>query len=171
MPSGAERRPFWAIMAVVVVLDRITKMIAEPALLGGTVVDVLGEVIRFRLVYNPGAAFGLGQGLGGMSRWIFFVVAAVAVVVLHRMSSEAPVGDRLRQWSLAIVAGGAFGNLIDRIISAPGVVDFIDVGVPGGWRWPTFNVADMAVSCGAVALAISLWLEDRRRAAAGSAAN
>jgi len=168
MPSDGERRPFWAIVAVVVMLDRITKMIAEPALLGGTVIDVLGEVVRFRLVYNPGAAFGLGQGLGGMSRWIFFGIAVVAVVLLRRMSSEAPIGDRLRQWSLAIVAGGALGNLIDRVISAPGVVDFIDVGIVGGPRWPTFNVADMAVSCGAVALALSLWREDLRRAESGS---
>lgn len=171
MPRSAERRSFWAIVAVVVILDRITKMIAEPALLGGTVVDVLGEVVRFRLVYNPGAAFGLGQGLGGISRWIFFGIALVAVVVLHRMSREAPATDRLRQWSLAVVAGGALGNLIDRIISAPGVVDFIDVGIVDGPRWPTFNVADMAVSCGAVALALSLWREDRQRSAAGSTAS
>jgi signal peptidase II len=165
MQSGAERRPFWAIVAVVVVLDRITKMIAEPALLGGTVVSVIGEVVRFRLVYNPGAAFGIGQGFGGASRWIFFGIALVATVLLYRMSQEAPATDRLRQWSLAAVAGGALGNLIDRVISAPGVVDFLDVGIPGGWRWPTFNVADMAVSCGAIALALSLWREDRERAA------
>lgn len=165
MPSGADRRPFWAIVLLVVVLDRLTKMIAEPALLGGQVVPVLGEIVQFRLVYNPGAAFGIGQGLE-MARWIFLAVAIVAVVVLYRMSREAPATDRLRQWSLAAVAGGALGNLIDRIISAPGVVDFIDVGLVGGPRWPTFNIADMAVSCGAVALAWSLWREDRQRAAA-----
>lgn len=164
MPSDADRRPFWAIVAAVVVLDRLTKMVAEPALLGGRIVQVVGDVVRFRLVYNPGAAFGLGQHLEA-ARWIFFGVAVVAVAVLYRMSREAPARDRLRQWSVAAVAGGALGNLIDRVISAPGVVDFIDVGIVGGPRWPTFNVADMAVSCGAVALALSLWREDRRPAA------
>lgn len=165
MPSGAERRPFWWIVAGVVVLDRITKMILEPALLGGTVIPVVGDIVRLRLVYNPGAAFGLGQSLGGVARWLFLGVAVVAAVVLWQMSREAPASDRWRQWSVAAVAGGALGNLVDRIISAQGVVDFLDVGIPGGWRWPTFNVADIAVSCGAVALAWSLWREDKARAA------
>ena len=60
------------------------------------------------------------------------------------------------------MAGGAAGNLIDRIRSGRGVMDFLDVGV-GALRWPTFNIADIAVSCGAIALAISLWREDSRR--------
>ncbi len=80
------------------------------------------------------------------------------------MSRETPPTDRLRQVAVGFVAGGAAGNLIDRILSARGVVDFIDVGL-GSLRWPTFNVADIAVSCGAVALALSLWREDVRRRA------
>lgn len=167
MASGAERRPFWLIVAITVLLDRVTKIIAENALLDGPI-RVIGEVVQWRLVYNPGAAFGLGSALGGWARWLFLIIAAVAVVVLNQLSREADSRDYLRQWSLGLVAGGAAGNLIDRIISAPGVVDFIDVGV-AAWRWPTFNIADIAVSCGAVALFISLWREDLdRRAAARS---
>jgi signal peptidase II len=64
--------------------------------------------------------------------------------------------------ALGLVAGGAVGNLIDRVRSPRGVVDFLDVGV-GALRWPTFNIADIAVSCGAIALAVSLWREDARR--------
>ena len=89
-------------------------------------------------------------------------MALVAVFVLARMSKAAPPGDRFRQLALGLVAGGAAGNLIDRIRSGRGVVDFLDVGI-GALRWPTFNVADIAVSCGAIALAISLWREDARR--------
>lgn len=163
MPSGAERRsPFWALVAIVVVLDRLTKIAAERALADGSVIPVAGDVARFRLVYNPGAAFGLD--LGSYSRWIFAVVAVVAIVFLFRMSRATPLSDRLRQYAVGAVAGGAAGNLIDRFISSPGVVDFIDVGL-GTLRWPTFNVADIAVSCGAVALALSLWREDAHRAA------
>jgi signal peptidase II len=92
----------------------------------------------------------------------------VAVFVLNRMSSASPTGDRFRQLSLGLVAGGAAGNLIDRIRSARGVVDFLDVGI-GSLRWPTFNVADIAVSCGGIALAIVLWREDQRRAETESA--
>jgi signal peptidase II len=154
-------------MAITVVLDRITKMIAEKELVwGDTPIQVIGDIARWRLVYNPGAAFGLH--LGSFSRWLFMVIAAIAVVVLYRMWREAEVGDRFRQCALAFVAGGAAGNLIDRIISPRGVVDFIDIGI-GVTRWPTFNIADIAVSCGAVALALSLWREDARRAPAPTA--
>ncbi len=64
-----------------------------------------------------------------------------------------------------MVCGGAVGNLIDRVRSADGVVDFIDVGI-GVHRWPTFNIADSAVTVGAVGLAYVLWMEGREEAAA-----
>lgn len=161
MPSGGERRGlFWAIAAMVVAFDLITKRWAETALLLYEPVRIVGDAIRWRLVYNPGAAFGLH--LGPWSRWIFLVVAVVAVVVLYRMARQSPAADLVRQVSLGAVAGGALGNLVDRIRGPQGVVDFIDVGI-GTTRWPTFNVADIGVSCGAVILAISLWREDSRR--------
>jgi signal peptidase II len=160
MPSAVERRVFWTAVIVVLVLDITTKLIAEATLLRTTGVSVFGEWFQLRLVHNPGAAFGLH--LGPYSRWIFFAVAAFAVVLLNRMSRNTPAGDWFRQLSLGLICGGAAGNLIDRIRSAQGVVDFIDIGL-ATVRWPTFNVADIAVSCGAVALAISLWREDSRR--------
>jgi signal peptidase II len=163
MPSAAERRLFWLPLVVTVAIDRITKVIAEASLVGRPV-EIIGDAVQFHLVYNRGAAFGMGQAFGGAARWIFSFIAIGAVILLWRMSREARPGDLLRQWSLGFVAGGAAGNLIDRLLSSRGVVDFIDVGV-GSLRWPTFNVADIAVSCGAVALALSLWREDVRRRA------
>ncbi len=161
MPSGADRRVlFWAAVAVVIVLDLATKWWAEGGLLRYEPVPIVGDVLRWRLIYNPGAAFGLH--LGPWSRWIFLVIAVVAFVVLFRMSREGPRGDRVRHLALGSVAGGAIGNLVDRVRGPQGVVDFIDVGI-GATRWPTFNVADIGVSCGAVVLAISLWREDRSR--------
>ena len=165
MPSAAERVPFWGVVSIVVVLDRITKIVAESALAGDRIIQVVGDVVQFRLVYNRGAAFGIS--IGAYSRWFFLIVAIVAVWVLFRMWREAAAGDRLRTWAVSIVAGGAAGNAIDRVVSAPGVVDFIDVGI-GTLRWPTFNIADIAVSCGAVALALSLWREDAHRARAST---
>ncbi len=161
MPSGAERRPFWLLMAGTVVLDRVTKVLAERAL-SVAPHQVVGDTVQLRLAYNQGAAFGIH--VGDVSRWFFMAVAIVAIVLLWRMSRDTPVTDRLRQAAVGFVAGGAAGNLIDRILSGRGVVDFIDVGF-GMLRWPTFNVADIAVSCGAVALALSLWREDVRRRA------
>lgn len=164
MASGVSwRPPFWGLVAIVVVLDRITKVLAERALGAGEVASLVGDTAQLRLVHNPGAAFGLN--LGAYSRWIFMAIAIVAVLFLYRMWKETALTERLRLYALGFVAGGAAGNLIDRFISPRGVVDFIDVGI-GVARWPTFNVADIAVSCGAVALALSLWREDARRAAA-----
>jgi signal peptidase II len=166
MASAADRRIFWAAALLVVGLDVVTKLIAEATLLLTPGIPVIGDWFQLRLVYNRGAAFGLH--VGPYSRWVFFGVAIVAVLVLNRMSVQTSLGDRFRQLALGLVAGGAAGNLIDRIRSGRGVVDFLDVGV-GSLRWPTFNVADMAVSCGGIALAIALWREDHRRAHAESA--
>ena len=164
MPSAGNRvSQFWLIVALVVVIDRITKIVAEAELAGDRMIHVIGDAVRLVLVYNPGAAFGMH--VGPWSRWVFMVIAIGAVWLLHRMFREAPPSDRVRRWSVSLVAGGAAGNLIDRIISRAGVVDFIDVGINQATRWPTFNVADMAVSCGAVVLAWSLWREDSRRSA------
>ena len=160
LSPGAERRVFWTAAAATVVLDLITKIVAEAVLLRTPGIAVLGDWFQLRLVYNQGAAFGLH--LGPYSRWIFLTVAIVAVVVLRRMSRTSPPGDWFRQLALGLVAGGAAGNLIDRIRSTRGVVDFLDVGI-GALRWPTFNVADIAVSCGAIALVVSMWREDVRQ--------
>jgi signal peptidase II len=120
--------------------------------------DVIGDYLRLTLVYNPGAAFGLH--VGEYSRWVFLALTVAALLILGRLYVSAPTGDRPRIISLALVCGGAIGNLIDRIRSDRGVVDFLDVGI-GDARWPTFNVADMAVSIGAFLLAVVLWAEDR----------
>ena len=161
MPSGVERaRPFWVIMAVTVGLDRASKVIAD-RMLPGRPVHLLGDIVQLRLVHNQGAAFGLE--LGAWQRWIFLVIAIVAIAWLRSASRQASPTDVLRQYAVGFVAGGAAGNAVDRMLSSRGVVDFIDVGI-GPMRWPTFNVADIAVTCGAVALAISLWREDARHA-------
>jgi signal peptidase II len=157
MASVAERRLFWGAAAAIVVADFVTKLLAE-GLLGRIPVPVIGDWVQLRLVYNEGAAFGLH--LGEYSRWIFFGLAVLALIVLGSMVRNTQPGDRFRLLALALVCGGAAGNLIDRIRSAQGVVDFLDIGV-GAWRWPTFNVADSAITVGAIALALSLWQEGR----------
>lgn len=150
---------FWPILIAIVASDVVTKAIAVKALdLPRVPREVVGDWLRFTLVYNPGAAFGLH--VGEHSRWVFMALTMGALLILGRLFLSTPQGDRTRVVSLALVCGGALGNLIDRLRSAAGVVDFLDVGV-GDARWPTFNVADMAVSIGAFLLAIVLWAEDR----------
>jgi signal peptidase II len=167
MQSRSNARLFWPVIAAVTVLDVVTKAIAERTLpLPRVPREVFGSVVRFTLVYNPGAAFGLH--LGSYSRAIFTTLTVVALVILGRLYRATMPGDQWRTLALGLVCGGAVGNLLDRLRSGLGVVDFLDVGV-GDMRWPTFNVADMAVSCGAVLLALVLWREDQMAAAAAQA--
>lgn len=158
MVNAAERRLFWGTAAAVVAVDFVTKLIAEAFLARRLPLRILGDFVQLRLVYNEGAAFGLH--LGENSRWIFFGLAVIALFVLGSLVRGTRPGDRFRLLALALVCGGAVGNLIDRIRSAQGVVDFVDIGI-GAWRWPTFNVADAAITVGAIALGISLWQEGR----------
>ncbi|MDT8435914.1 MAG: signal peptidase II [Gemmatimonadota bacterium] len=120
---------------------------------------VLGDWFRLTYTHNPGAAFGIH--VGEHSRIFFLVLALLALVVLGLIYRSTPRRDPLRLAAVALVAGGAVGNILDRIRYRAGVVDFLDVGI-GDVRWPTFNVADSAVSVGAVLLLISFWLEERR---------
>ena len=151
MPNGAV---FWPVAFVVIVLDLVTKAIAAYALVPERIPHpVIGEVVRLTLVYNPGAAFGIHVGV--YSRVVFSVLTLAALGILWRLFRGTRPGERQRVLALALVSAGAVGNLIDRVRSPRGVVDFIDIG-SATWRWPTFNVADIAVTTGAVLLAVVL---------------
>jgi signal peptidase II len=149
--------------AVVLFLDIISKAVAVAVLSpAGIPRPVVGEWVRLALVYNPGAAFGFS--LGPYSRGLFLALTAAALMVLAGMYRRTGADQLARALALSLVAAGAAGNGIDRVRSPLGVVDFLDLGV-GLHRWPTFNVADMAVTGGAALLAWVLWQEDRHLAA------
>jgi signal peptidase II len=162
--GNPNARLFFGVAAAVVLSDAFTKVLAFDRLMPARIPrNVLGATLRLTLVFNPGAAFGLN--LGPWSRWIFTALTIGALVLLTQLYRSTRAGDWVRTLALALVCGGALGNLVDRLKSGRGVVDFIDVGI-GTARWPTFNVADMAVTCGAVLLAIVLWKEDAAAATA-----
>lgn len=155
------------LLVTIVIADVVTKWWAVQKLTLYAPVEVIGDTVRFSLVYNRGAAFGLS--LGPYSRWLFMLLTFGALFILWRLYRQTASQQRTRLVAIALVAAGAIGNLIDRIRSEMGVVDFIDIGIPT-WRWPTFNIADMAVSCGAFMLAFVLWGEDNRAEEAARAA-
>lgn len=159
-PRAEARRKtalYLGVVGTVVALDIVTKRIVERTLVLYDPVPVWGDFFRLTYIFNKGAAFGLH--LGDASRFIFMGLAIVAVVVLLLMYRGTPWAQRARLLAIASVTGGAIGNLIDRVRWNRGVVDFLDFGI-GNVRWPVFNVADIAVTCGAVLLAISLWREE-----------
>lgn len=156
---AGKRILFGAVVAAVLATDIATKLMVQRTLQLYEQRDVLGTVVRLTYIHNPGAAFGIH--LGAYSRWIFLLLSLVVLGALLGMLAFTPARDRIRIAAIALICGGAAGNLIDRIKSARGVVDFLDVGF-GTMRWPVFNVADMALTVGAIVLALSLWREERR---------
>ena len=146
------------LMGGLLFLDIITKQWALRTLGDGYTSYLLGGLVPVTLTYNRGVAFGLS--VGG-SRWIIIVGTALVMCALVVLLRQARASDQLRVASIAAVMSGALGNLFDRMRWERGVVDFIGPFNLGFAHFPIFNVADMAITVGAAALAISLWLEER----------
>jgi signal peptidase II len=151
----------FAVAGAILALDVWTKQWATRALAGSPPVPVLGEFVRFTYTRNSGVAFGLGAGLP-FPYYLFSIAAALAILYLFL---RQPLPSRARRLALALILGGALGNLVDRVTSGE-VVDFIEIGW-GRWHWPVFNVADSAVSIGVVLFAFT-WPHRNPAAHAGN---
>ena len=141
------------IASVVVILDQIVKALVVAHLVDGESTPILGGLVYLSLYRNAGAAFSMATGM----TWILTLVVIAVVVGIIRMATKL----RSLAWAvvLGLILGGAVGNLIDRLFRAPGflrghVVDFISLFGPDGRYFAIFNVADSAITCGAVALVI-----------------
>lgn len=157
--NGGKAGLFAAVLTGVVGLDFITKIVVQRSIVLYDQVQLIGDYVRLTYIHNPGAAFGIG--LGPYSRFIFLFLSLIALGALAAMYWVTPMRDKIRLTSIALICGGAVGNLLDRVRSTDGVVDFMDIGI-GQLRWPVFNVADVAVTCGAIFLALSLWREEQK---------
>ena len=148
----------WMLAPLVLVVDFITKrlVLANEELLRAKI-RVLGDLLRFIYVRNPGSAMGLFP----VGRWVLVAVSLAATVFLIWLYRTTEPALRIRRAAMAAILGGALGNLVDRVFYDGRVVDFIDVGI-GTHRFYTFNVADTAVTLGGVALFLCLLMEDRR---------
>jgi signal peptidase II len=151
-------RTFWPVLLGLVAVDCTTKRLVVESLPPHVPHPVLGDVLRFTLAYNPDAAMGLS--LGPYSRVGFAVIATIVLGALLIYRRRFAGGNDARSLAIALIAGGAIGNLIDRVRSARGVVDFIDVGI-GDARFYTFNVADASVFCGAVLLLLVIAAQEK----------
>ena len=143
-------RWLWLALAVIVV-DQGSKVLAQHLLVIHEPVAVLPS-FNLYLTYNTGAAFSFLRDAGGWQRWLFAVLSTGVSVFIVLWLRRVPRDQRWLACALTLVLGGAIGNLIDRLFAAGGgVVDFVDIYY-GTWHWPAFNVADAAISIGAVML-------------------
>lgn len=160
-PTGSRVRNKGAylvgVAGFVVVVDFLTKLWVVQNYDLHQSVPVLGDVFRITYTHNVGAAFGIS--IGEHSRIFFLTLAVLALGVLGYLYRETPATDRIRLTAVAAVCGGAVGNILDRIRYERGVVDFLDLGI-GSHRWYVFNVADIAVSLGALLLIVSFYREE-----------
>jgi signal peptidase II len=154
----------WYLLAfAVVVLDQLTKGLAEHYLQYGAPVP-LTPWFNLTLQYNSGAAFSFLSDAGGWQRYFFSIVAAVISLVLVVWLYRLPRGQHLLALALALILGGAIGNLWDRLVLGH-VIDFISVHY-GGYYFPAFNLADSAITVGAVCMILdSFWVRGQADAA------
>ncbi|HYA32158.1 MAG TPA: signal peptidase II [Thermodesulfovibrionales bacterium] len=147
-----KRYPYFLIALLIVLADQLTKFLARVYIGTFDTVKVL-PFLQLVSVRNEGAAFGMFRGLGNPA---FIVVSLVAIAVVFFLLLTSKEDG----WGLALILGGAAGNLIDRIVFKK-VTDFIDL-FAGRFHWPAFNVADSALTVGLVILLVSTLVHHRR---------
>ena len=146
------------VVMIVMSLDLVTKRWALQELSGGRSLEVLGGLVPITLTFNRGAAFGLS--IGDDPRFFFVPVTLLAIGFLLMLIWQSGPGEKVRILAAALVLAGALGNLYDRVRWDRGVVDFIGPIDLGFMDWPIFNVADSAITCGAILMGISFLRED-----------
>ncbi|WP_027330554.1 signal peptidase II [Marinimicrobium agarilyticum] len=155
IPARAWR--WYAIALIVIVLDQISKYWVSATLTYGDPV-VFTPFFNFTLLHNPGAAFSFLSEAGGWQRWFFTAVAAIVSVVLVVWLARV-AEKRYEALALALILGGAIGNLYDRVVLGH-VVDFIVVHYKD-YYWPAFNIADSAITVGAALLILDMLLGNK----------
>ena len=136
---------------LVLIADQISKWWAQMSLPMAQAIKVT-DFLNWFLIYNPGAAFSFLSQAGGWQRWFFTIIGIVAAAVIIWLLQKN-TQDRPFCIALALILGGAIGNVLDRLLYGA-VVDFIDVHYQG-WHWPAFNLADSAISIGATLIVIN----------------
>jgi signal peptidase II len=155
------RIKWFSLAFAVIILDQCSKWFADDLLGAPDVVSLL-PFLALRKAYNPGAAFSFLSDASGWQRWFFVGLALLVIGMLVAWLRRLPRGENRLAFALALILGGAAGNLIDRVLYGH-VIDFIDLYYRD-WHWPTFNIADSAITIGAALLLLDAFLG--RRAAA-----
>ncbi|MCD7974842.1 MAG: signal peptidase II [Phascolarctobacterium sp.] len=126
------------IALLVIIVDQMTKHFVAAHFCVGESIPVISDFFHWTYILNSGAAFGIFEG----RRWLFIIIAVVVISVMLLFYRDIRAGDKTLQLGVALFAGGAIGNLIDRMVIGL-VIDFFDFRI-----WPVFNVADIAICIG-----------------------
>ena len=137
----------------IIIIDHITKLLALAKLTLHQPVSVL-PFFNFTLIYNKGAAFGFLNSAAGWQRWLFAAVAILVSAIILRWLYRLPAKQTGSAVALSLILGGALGNLWDRIYFGY-VIDFFDFHIKN-WHFPAFNIADSAITIGAIILIIDI---------------
>jgi signal peptidase II len=156
--AGRDWRRWLILIALVLGLDQLTKLMVTSSLPLGAERPI-HSMINLVFVLNPGAAFSFLADAGGWQRWFFTGLTLIVVSVLLFLIRRAPQ-QTLFCLAASLIIGGALGNLVDRLMIGA-VIDFIDIHV-AGWHWPAFNLADSAITLGAVLFVLDEILRVRR---------
>ena len=156
----AAPRWCWWLSGSVIALDQAAKFLAERLLVMHQPVPVLPS-FNWMLTYNPGAAFSFLAGAGGWQRWFFLVLGSLVSIALIIWLTRLRPEEKRLALALALILGGAIGNLIDRAWLGQ-VIDFIQLYYDR-WYWPAFNIADSAITIGAALLVLDSLLGERRQ--------
>ncbi|MBN1755455.1 signal peptidase II [bacterium] len=141
---------------VIFILDQVSKVLIVQNLTPHQSIPILGDILRFTLIFNVGGAFG--TKLGGTLFYLVMTISATIAIIVYFLVNKQQ--SRLLNISLVMVLGGAIGNLVDRVRLSK-VIDFLDMGI-GNLRWPIYNVADMAITFGLILLIITSFKQDGR---------
>ncbi len=150
----------YLISLIVIVTDQITKIAAENTIQLYEQIVVL-PVFNLTLAYNRGAAFSFLHSAGGWQRYFFTGIGLIVSIILIVWLAKLTKPERLMTWSLALILGGAMGNLIDRVAYGH-VIDFIQFHWNDAY-FPSFNFADVGISVGAILMLIASFLEQRNQ--------
>ena len=148
------RKKFYLITLLILVFDHLTKWIVKARLGPDLSVEIIPGYLRLSYWENSGVAFGLfNEVTSSWKPYILAAMAIVAVIVIVIYGMRMPTNRKLLQLSLAVMIGGILGNFVDRLIRGY-VVDFIDFHIHNSFYWPTFNIADSAITIGIALLLI-----------------
>lgn len=161
--SGSLR--WLALSALIIALDLLSKWFADTNLQMYQQVPIIDGLFSFTLAYNPGAAFSFLANAGGWQRWFFVAIAVGVSGMLVVWLARLPRDKIMEPLALALILGGALGNLYDRIVHGH-VVDFILVHWQQSWFFPAFNIADSAITVGAALLILDMFFGGKKKAVA-----